>query len=355
MNAIKRFWNSSLAVTMLMGCLSLFLLVSLCGILAIINRPLALVPTANEIVPKRNPAKTIQATETATGISPTPTLWILPTNTLPPTKRVGTIPSFSVTESIVSTPSAVQAHAKSITSCVTGSAQTGKVLEVIDGDTIRVLLDGLVVKVKYIGIDAPESVSRLEHLGKEAKMRNRELVSGRDVLLYKDTSDKDRFDRLLRYVLVDDRFINYDLVNLGYASALDEPPDSSCAILFKQAAANAKEHSLGIWAPHTPQPVLSLAAGSLLIYSVNKEAEFIDLQNISEMPIDLNGWRLVSEQGNQECKLEGTIQAYEIMRIFSGIKQPGFSCGFDKAIWNDNEPDPAVLYNPEGIEVDRYP
>jgi hypothetical protein len=71
--------------------------------------------------------------------------------------------------------------------------------------------------------------------------------------------------------------------------------------------------------------------------------------------IDLSGWKLVSEQGNEECKLAGIIHPYEIVRVFSGIKQPGFSCGYEKPIWNDTEPDPAVLYDPDKNEVARFP
>ena len=357
MNAIRRIWKSSLAATALMGCLSLILLLSLCVILAAIRRPAAPAPVPTKTAFFFYPTETLSPTETATGISPTATLWILPTNTPPPTQRVKSTPTLPATQSGLSTASTSSAaQATPVISCIPGSSpQVGKVLEIIDGDTIKVLLDGLVIKVKYIGIDAPESVSRLEYLGKEARVRNRDLVSGRDVLLYKDTSDKDRFDRLLRYVFVDDRFINYELVNLGYASAMDEPPNSACASLFEQAATTAREQSLGIWAPHTPQPVLSVAAGSLIIYGANKEAEFVDLQNVGETAIDLTGWRLVSEQGNQECKLAGTIQPYEILRVFSASEQPGFSCGFDQPIWNDSELDPAILYDPDGYEADRYP
>lgn len=353
MKIIRRVGNSSLAGTALMGCLSLVMLMTLCGLLIMIRRPAALAPTPTG-TPAITRTATLSPTTTATGISPTPTIWILPTNTVPPTRKVQATATLPVTESPLTTPSLEQASTP-VLSCVPGSPQVAEVVDVIDGDTIKVLLDGLVVKVKYIGVDAPESVSRLEYLGKDAKLRNRELVSGRNVLLYKDVSDSDRFDRLLRYVFVENRFINYELVSLGYASALDEPPDSSCAILFEQAVTRAKDRSLGIWALHTPLPEQSLAASSLTIYSVNKEGEFVDLQNVGEMPVDLSGWKLVSEQGRQECKLEGIIHPYEILRVFSGIKQPGFSCGFEKPIWLDHEPDPAVLYDPEGLEVNRYP
>ncbi len=170
----------------------------------------------------------LQSTETATPILHTATVYILPTNTVPPTTNAPIKVEATKTQSGTVSPAATSIPIKATParSCVPGrQPQVAQVVDVIDGDTIAVLLDGLLVKVKYIGIDAPESISRLEYLGKEARNRNRELVVGRDVLLYKDVSDRDRFDRLLRYVFVDDKFINYELVSQGYASAVDEPPD----------------------------------------------------------------------------------------------------------------------------------
>lgn len=354
MNAIRRFWNSSLAVTALMGCLSLFLLLGMCGIFATIRPPAAPTPTQTSTIPNPFLVKTASPSPTATQILLTSTPWILPTNTIPVPRKVEYTLTLAVTDVSSPTPGLAQAAPVEVT-CVPGNPQVGEVVDVIDGDTIKVLLDGLVVKVKYIGIDAPESISRLEYLGKEAKTRNRELVSGRNVLLYKDVSDRDRFDRLLRYVFVDNRFINYELVSLGYARALDEPPDSSCALFLAETAARAKEKSLGIWAPHTPLPEQSVAASSLVIFSLNPLGEFVDIQNVGEVAIDLTGWKLVSVKGNEDCLLGGMIQPSEILRIFSGSKQPGYSCGFEKPIWEDSEPDPAVLYDPDGNEIDRYP
>jgi endonuclease YncB( thermonuclease family) len=281
---------------------------------------------------------------------------MLPTNTVPPTKKVDITPILVSTEPALATATLSPGQPASTLSCIPNTTpKIGKVLDVVDGDTITVLLDGLVVKVKYIGIDAPESVTRLEYLGKEARARNQELVFGRDVLLYKDISDRDRFDHLLRYVLVEDRFVNLELVSLGYANALDEAPNSACDLQFTQAASGARDRSLGIWAPHTPLPEQSLAAEGLIIFSVNKEAEFVDIQNTTDTAFDLSGWQLVSEAGKQECKLSGIIQPSEILRIFSGSKQPGFSCGFDQPIWDASQTDSVVLYSPDGRETDRYP
>jgi len=64
------------------------------------------------------------------------------------------------------------------------------------------------------------------------KLRSAAHVDGRTVLMIRDVSETDRYGRLLRYVYVDDTFVNADLVRDGYAEAADYPPDIAHAELF---------------------------------------------------------------------------------------------------------------------------
>ena len=105
----------------------------------------------------------------------------------------------------------------------------------------------------------------------------------------------------------------------------------------------------------TLPPPTAVSAGPVQIVAVDKPAEYVEIQNVSNGTIDLGGWRLVSETGNQACRLRGTLQPNEILRVWSGRGSPGFDCRLPNNIWNDNTPDPAVLYNPEGEEVSRFP
>lgn len=96
-----------------------------------------------------------------------------------------------------------------------------KLVSVVDGDTIRVVLPGddEAVTIRYYGIDTPE---RGEPCYREARQRNRELVSGA-VLLLSDARDKDRYNRLLRYIFREDGMsIDALLVLGGYARAWRE-------------------------------------------------------------------------------------------------------------------------------------
>ena len=131
----------------------------------------------------------------------------------------------------------------------------GKVVlvkRVVDGDTIE-LENG--EKLRYIGINAPESVkpgSSIECFGKEASARNKELVEGKAVRLEKDVSERDRYGRLLRYVYLEDgTFVNEELVREGYAVASTFPPDVAREGIFRLAEKDARENIRGLWAENT--------------------------------------------------------------------------------------------------------
>lgn len=97
------------------------------------------------------------------------------------------------------------------------------------------------------------------------------------------------------------------------------------------------------------------SAGSVMIINVDKVAEYVEIQNLTQALVDLRGWRLVSETGNESCALRGTLEPNEVLRIWSRRGNPGFDCRLGRAMWSDNRADPAVLYNPDGEEVSRYP
>lgn len=125
------------------------------------------------------------------------------------------------------------------------------VLLVIDGDTIEVrMVDGSTERVRYIGIDTPETVhpsKPVECFGNEASMKNRELVEGKEVVLMRDVSDRDRYGRLLRYVYVGEMFVNEVLVQDGYAHAYPYPPDVTHEDLLRKAEHTAREEKKGLW------------------------------------------------------------------------------------------------------------
>lgn len=130
-------------------------------------------------------------------------------------------------------------------------SETVRVKRVIDGDTIE-LENG--ERVRYIGVNAPESVkpnAPVECFGHEASAYNRSLVEGNDVRLEKDVSERDKYGRLLRYVYVGDVFVNAKLVEDGYAHTSSFPPDVARQDLFRSFEREARAGKRGLWADDT--------------------------------------------------------------------------------------------------------
>lgn len=122
-----------------------------------------------------------------------------------------------------------------------------RVTRVIDGDTIE-LENG--ERVRYIGIDTPETTDPrkpVQCFGVEASKKNKELVEGKIVRLEKDITDKDKYNRLLRYVWVGGTFVNLDLIKQGFAQSYSYPPDIKHQDQFIAAQKKAREAKAGLW------------------------------------------------------------------------------------------------------------
>jgi micrococcal nuclease len=128
----------------------------------------------------------------------------------------------------------------------------GRVVRVVDGDTIRVALGGRVERVRYIGIDTPESVkpdTPVQCYAHRAAIENARLVARERVRLVLDVESRDRFGRLLAYVYRrrDGLFVNAALVRGGFAHTLTIPPNVRFAERFRGLAAQARRAGRGLW------------------------------------------------------------------------------------------------------------
>lgn len=122
-----------------------------------------------------------------------------------------------------------------------------KVTRVIDGDTIEIENGE---RVRYLGIDTPETVAPrkpVQCFGIESSKKNKELVEGKTVRLEKDITDKDKYGRLLRYVYIDNLFVNLELVKQGFAHSYTYPPDVKHQGEILEAERQAREANRGLW------------------------------------------------------------------------------------------------------------
>jgi micrococcal nuclease len=131
------------------------------------------------------------------------------------------------------------------------------VSRVVDGDTVE-LKDGR--KVRFIGVNTPESTTRTEEYGKEASNYTTENLEGKTVWLQKDVSETDRYNRSLRLIWLevpkDDmneeeirtKMFNADLVLNGYAEPSTYNPDVKYSDYFVKFAREARKNETGLWA-----------------------------------------------------------------------------------------------------------
>ncbi|MDA1256875.1 MAG: thermonuclease family protein [Chloroflexi bacterium] len=116
--------------------------------------------------------------------------------------------------------------------------ESGRVQQVVDGNTIVVDINGHSETVRYIGIAVGVPG---ESLYRSSRLVNQSWVEGEAVILERDNQDKDADGRLLRYVYVNNTMVNAVLVNNGLARYL---PDRS-NIRYNQALLSAENAARG--------------------------------------------------------------------------------------------------------------
>lgn len=126
------------------------------------------------------------------------------------------------------------------------------VTKVIDGDTFWVDNGEEKFKVRFIGVDAPETRnSRYKKKGyyaQEAKSYVASLTDRKWVRLVQDVQSHDRYQRLLAYVYLEDgTFLNAELVANGYAVVATFPPNVQHVDELIQLQKEAREGALGLW------------------------------------------------------------------------------------------------------------
>jgi micrococcal nuclease len=131
-----------------------------------------------------------------------------------------------------------------------GEPLTGRVVRVIDGDTIAVRIDKKVLTVRYIGINTREAKMPADSMiagPTEAAEFNRALVLGQTVRLEMDQQEKDPQGRTLAYVYVGDLMVNAEMVANGYAAVAITPPNAMHQDMLQQLQRQARLLKVGRW------------------------------------------------------------------------------------------------------------
>ena len=161
--------------------------------------------------------------------------------------------------------------ATSAQSSLPANAVPAELVRIVDGDTIVVRINGESGQetVRLIGIDTPETKkpnTPIQCYGKEASTFTTALLTGKKIWLEPDTSNRDQYGRLLRYVWVESGssylFANEEIVSLGFGTAADYPPDTHYHKRLFAALDRARSQNLGMWGSCEAQALGTFVPGA---------------------------------------------------------------------------------------------
>ena len=140
-----------------------------------------------------------------------------------------------------------------------GAPQSYEVVQIVDGDTIRVRYNGTVEPVRLIGVDTPETVhpdKPVEFYGVEASNFTKNLLKGERVVLRFWKEKRDSYGRMLAYVYraPDELFVNLEIIRQGYGVAIGHF-DHRHMDSFIDAEGRAREARKGLWVRSRRKPI----------------------------------------------------------------------------------------------------
>lgn len=119
------------------------------------------------------------------------------------------------------------------------------VTNVIDGDTADIIIDGKTERLRFSGVNTPETD---ECYYQEAKDELKRLILDKKIYIQQDITNRGNYGRLLRYIYLDDLLINQHLVENGFAKCYHKyKDDTSKYRLLARSEAEAIRLQKGLW------------------------------------------------------------------------------------------------------------
>jgi micrococcal nuclease len=295
-----------------------------------------------------------------------------------PRRSVTSPPATPATDPLV--PEAADRHVRNAT-----------VVDVVDGDTLDVrYANGTADTVRLLGVDTPEvhtdtdpaefegvpdtAAGRdcLRAAAEDASEYVRSRLSGADIRVVVDpTADRrDRYDRLLAYVVFDNRTLNYRLVARGHARVYDTTFEY--AERFYTAEERAQTAGRGLWrcrdlSSSQPTATVSDRNASLSVVEVHADAagndhenlddEYVVFRNQRAEALSIAEWTVEDAAGHSYTFPAGaTVAAGATVTLYTGTGPDGdgrYYWDSDHAVWN-NDGDTVVVRDATGTVVERY-
>ncbi|WP_424008750.1 lamin tail domain-containing protein [Haloferax denitrificans] len=264
-----------------------------------------------------------------------------------------------------------------------------EVVEVVDGDTIKVVMpDGARETVRLLGVDTPEVHAEntpdefegvpeteagracLRAAGENASAYAKSRLADRTVELRYDEKAGERgyYGRLLAYVVVDGAEFNYDLITEGHARLYESSFEERER--YERAERDARERGVGLWSCATEGAAAGGADATTddgLSVSVvadapgndndNLNEEYVTLRNDGDATVDLSGWTVSDAAGATYTFAEGTdLAPGASLTLHTGSgtdTDEDVYWGRGGAVWN-NGGDTVTIRDAAGDEVLAY-
>ncbi|WP_324665227.1 lamin tail domain-containing protein [Haloarcula sediminis] len=248
------------------------------------------------------------------------------------------------------------------------------VTAVVDGDTVRVeYRNGTRDTVRLVGVDTPEVRGEndpaefegvpdtaaggdcLRGAGTNASNYAKDRLFGRTVGIATDPNLDRRgyYDRLLAYVVVDDRLFNYQLVATGRARVYDS--DFSRGDSFRAAEAGAREARRGLWRCVDPDaadwetPTATTSPSGLALVEIHEDAagndnenlndEYLVFANRGDSELNLTGWTVTDAAGRNHTFRNYSLAPGERVTLYTGSGTDNRTArywGASGAVWNND-------------------
>jgi micrococcal nuclease len=269
-----------------------------------------------------------------------------------------------------------------------GDTTQVSVTAVVDGDTIRIAYqNGTSDTVRLVGVDTPEVHSEndpseyegvpdtdagtacLRAAGTNASNYAKDQLLGRTVGIATDPNLPSRgyYDRLLAYVVVDERLVNYQLVATGRARVYDS--DFTRSGTFTSAETSAREDRLGLWRCADPDAATwetataTASPSGLALATVHEDAAGNDNENLNDEYLvfanrgdsgrSLDGWTVTDAAGKRYTFRNYSLAAGGRVTLYTGSGTDTASArywGASGAVWN-NDGDTVTVRNDAGSVV----
>ena len=201
-------------------------------------------------------------------------------------------------------------------------------LRVVDGDTIEAQVEGYdeTWKIRMLGINTPEKNMPFSD---ESKAFIKQF-EGKNIILERDKEDTDKYNRKLRYVFYDNRFLDKEILENGFANSY-----YTAGLRYEnellEAEKTARQNEIGIWTKSNER-----CSGCILLKKLDAIEEYFILKNDCTFLCSLDGW-FVKDAGRNTFYLTSLLPGEE--KTYNSN---------NKEIWN-NDGDRLFMFDKNGL------